>query len=145
MRIVDAQMDDMSRQMAALDDFVTKARSRNGDCNGSQLSILNSMSTNVHQSCESLDGQLEGFGNHVKQLESDYSRQAHSMRESGGPAIDGIGRSLSQLGRFMRDRDMKEYEGAGKMPEKRQYQLPSVLPKTEDRGSLLARLKTASG
>ena len=144
MSIVDAQMHDMSEQMAALDDFVTKARSRNGVFNEAHLDSLNSLSMNIHNSYASLDGQLGGFGGRINQFQTDYGEQAAATQASVAPLSDEVGRPLSILGTQIGNRAMTEYVVTGKTPQRiTEYRYPTMLPKTEDRASLFARLKNA--
>ena len=60
-RIVDAQMEDMSKQMGALDDFVATARSHNGRFHEAQLSSLDNLATNGGNSRAVIQDQLDSL------------------------------------------------------------------------------------
>lgn len=136
-------MKDMSKQMEALDDFVTKARSQNGLYHDAHLNSLNSLSTNVRQSYTCLNDQMEGLGGRVGKLQGDFGKRSDSAQKSIAPLSDEVRKALSDLGASMNSRQMKEYEATGKSPQKRNYDYPATLPRTEPHEALLSRMKNA--
>lgn len=131
-RIVDAQKHDMAKQMAALDDFVTKARSRNGVFNDAHFNSLNSLSANVRQSYESVAGQFEGFDDRIGHFKTDYEHQSDEAQAAVAPLLDGIRRPLSDLGADIGNRVMEEDVVTGETPKKTKYSYPTILPRTEE-------------
>lgn len=140
-RIVDAQMKDMGKQMGALDDFVAKARSQNGRFHDAHLYSLNSMGTNVRQSYSIVREQLEGLGGRVGELQNDSSQHKDSLLESTAPLSNGVRKPLSELRANIQARPLKEYIPIGITPQKRRYEYPSTLPQTESHEAIVSRLR----
>ena len=143
MRIVDAQMKDMGRQMEALDDFVAKARSQNGRYYEAHLSNLNSMATGVRESYSTMHEQLNGLGDRVELLEEDATKQRDILNESTAPLSDEVRQPLSELRTNVQSRPMKEYTVTGATPTKRKYEYTSTLPQTEGHDALISRLRNS--
>lgn len=143
MRIVDAQMKDMGRQLEALDDFVAKARSQNGHYHEGQLNNLESMAKNVRRSYSTLHGQVDGLGDRVGQLQQDAARQKDALHESTAPLAREVRQPLSELRDNVQSRPLKEYTATGVTPKKRSYEYPSTLPRTQEHGELISRLRNS--
>ena len=142
-RIVDAQMSNMSKQMEALDDFVTKARSRNGVYHEAHLNSLGSLSTNVRQSYMNFNDQMGHYGGRIDKLRNEFTTQSDAALESVAPLTSEVRRPLSQLGTNIRKRPLQDYMATGKTPQKTSYEYPTTLPQTEPHESLIARMKNA--
>lgn len=142
-RIVDAQMKDMGKQMGALDDFVAKARSQNGRFHEAHLDSLNNMAANVRQSYSTVHEELEGFGDRVYQLQNDTAQHKDSLLESAVPLTDEVRKPLSELRANIQARPLKEYVATGVTPQKRRYEYPTTLPETEPHEALVARLRNS--
>lgn len=142
-RIVDAQMEDMGRQMEALDDFVAKARSQNGRYHEGHLNNLDTMVTGVRESYSTMRGDLQGLDNRVGQLQEDAALQKNTLQGSTAPLSDEVRQPLSELRTNVQSRPMKEYTSSGVTPKKRAYEYPSTLPKTEAHDGLIARMRNS--
>lgn len=142
-RIVDAQMKDVSQQLTALDDFVAKARSHNGRFHEAHLGSLNTMSENVKGSYSALDEKLGGFGEHIDQLREDAAMHTDSLEQTTAPLHKDIRQPLLDLRSAIRNRPMKEYIPTGVTPQKRRYEYPSSLPRTEAHDGLRSRHRTS--
>lgn len=142
-RIVDAQMNDMGKQMGALDDFVAKARSQNGRFHEAHLDSLNNMASNVRQSYSTVQEQLGGFGERVDQLQNDTAQDKDSLLEAAAPLTDQVRNPLSELRTNIQARPLKEYVATGLTPVKRPYEYPATLPQTESHETLVARLRNS--
>lgn len=142
-RIVDAQMKDMGRQMEALDDFVAKARSQNGRYHEAHLGNLNNMATGVRESYSAMHGQLHGLDGRVVQLQKDATQQEDILHGSTAPLSEGVRQPLSELRANVQGRPVQEYKPTGATPKKRKYEYPSALPQTEKHDALVSRLRNS--
>ncbi|KAL2835408.1 P-loop containing nucleoside triphosphate hydrolase protein [Aspergillus pseudoustus] len=141
-RIVDAQMDDMGRQMEALDDFVAKARSQNGLYRDAHQSTLDSIATSVYTSYSSVQEQFGSLGSRMNQLQDEAAQGRTSLEESMMPLLDGVRKPLSDLSSTVQNRPLQEYVSTGATPKKRKYEYTSDLPVTEGHETLRSRLRT---
>ncbi|KAL2843748.1 P-loop containing nucleoside triphosphate hydrolase protein [Aspergillus pseudodeflectus] len=141
-RIVDAQMNDMGRQMEALDDFVAKARSQNGRYRDAHHATLDNIATGVHQSYSSVQQQFGGLGTRMNQLQEEAAQSRTSLQESMVPLSEGVRKPLSDLSFNVQNRPLEEYVSTGATPKKRKYEYTSVLPVTESHEALKSRLRT---
>lgn len=142
-RIVDAQMKDMSRQMGALDDFVAKARVQNGQYCDAHMTSLQSMASNAQQSYAAFEEHLAGSRNRTTCLQEDANQQMESLRELTLPLSDEVQKPLSELRTNIRERPLQEYIPTGITPQKRRYEYPTTLPRTEAHDDLVKRMRTS--
>ncbi|KAJ5109615.1 hypothetical protein N7532_002260 [Penicillium argentinense] len=142
-RIVNAQMSDMSTQMEALDDFVAKARSQNGRFHEVQLGSLNAMSSNVRESHLAVDDQLNGLTERVEQLQEDADMHTENLQHSTAPLQQEVRQPLNELRDSVQGNPLKEYVPTGVTPQKRHYEYPSTLPRTESHDGLRSRHRTS--
>ncbi|KAL2864343.1 putative kinesin family protein (BimC) [Aspergillus lucknowensis] len=141
-RIVDAQVEDMGRQLQALDDFVAKAQSQNGRYRDTHLATLDNIATDVHQSYSSVQEQIEGLGGRINRLQGDATQDSRSLQESIAPLSDGVRKPLSELSSSVQNRPLAEYVATGATPKKRKYEYQTVLPSTDSHETLKSRLRT---
>ncbi|KAJ5734020.1 hypothetical protein N7493_002806 [Penicillium malachiteum] len=142
-RIVDAQMSDMSKQMEALDDFVAKARSQNGHFHEAQLRSLDAITTNVRDSRAAMQTQLDGFSERTGQLRDDANLHTTGLKEATAPLHGEVRQPLAALRENMQSHPMKEYIPTGVTPQKRKYEYPTSLPRTEPHEGLRSRHRTS--
>ena len=142
-RIVDAQMKDMGRQMEALDDFVAKARSQNGRYHEMHLKNLDDMAVGVRGSYSTMHEQLDGLSGRVELLQEGTAEQKDILNESTAPLSDEVRRPLSELRANVQSRPIKEYTVTGATPKKRKYEYTSTLPHTEAHDALVSRLRNS--
>jgi kinesin family protein 11 len=142
-RIVDAQMKDMSRQMGALDDFVAKARAQNGQYCDAHMTSLQSMASNAQQSYAVYEEHLAGSRDRITCLQEDANRQMDSLQELTLPLSDEVQKPLSELRTNIRERPLQEYIPTGVTPQKRHYEYPTTLPRTEAHDALVKRMRTS--
>ncbi|KAJ5109495.1 hypothetical protein N7456_006170 [Penicillium angulare] len=142
-RIVDAQMSDMSKQMEALDDFVAKARTHNGRFHEAQLGNLDSMAMNVRDSRAVVQEQLDGFDSRIGQLEQDADMHTAELKQSTAPLERDVCLPLKDLRDKIQSHPIKEYSPTGVTPKKRKYEYPTSLPRTESHEGLRSRHRTS--
>ncbi|RDW87126.1 putative kinesin family protein (BimC) [Aspergillus mulundensis] len=141
-RIVDAQMDDMGRQMEALDDFVAKARSQNGHYRDAHISTLNTIANDVRKSYSSIEERVDGLTDRMNQFQQEATHQHATLEGSIAPLSEDVRKPLSDLSSTIQNRSLEEYVATGVTPKKRKYDYPSVLPSTEPHETLRSRLRT---
>ncbi|KAJ5128251.1 hypothetical protein N7526_006417 [Penicillium atrosanguineum] len=138
-RIVDAQMADMSKQMEALDDFVAKARSHNGRFHESNMGSLDTISKTVWESRTAIQAQLDGFGERIGRLQEDTNMHTEELEQSTAPLEDEVRQPLISLRANIQSHPLKEYLPTGVTPQKRRYEYPSDFPRTESHEGLRTR------
>ena len=140
---MDAQVSDMSKQMEALDDFVAKARSHNGRFHEAHLVSLDAISTNVRESRSAIQGHLDGFGERVGQFQDDVAVHTEDLEQVTAPLQEEVRLPLTELRANIQSHPMKEYVPTGVTPQKRRYDYPATLPRTESHEGLRSRHRTS--
>lgn len=140
-RIVDEQMRDVSTQMQALDDFVTRAKSQNGQHHDSHVQSLRNLSSTVKNSYGSIGQHFATTYERVKHLGEDISSKTASLQETIPPFNSGLKDPLSRLRSTVANTRIQEYEPTGETPQKVQYEFPTVLPRTNAHEMLLAAIR----
>lgn len=142
-RIVDAQIKDMDKQMGALDDFVVKAQTQNGRFHEAHLGSLQGMAMNVRRSYSTARENLGGFGERAELLQNNTNQHKDDLLQSTVPLTGEVRKPLADLRSTIQARPLKEYAPIGVTPQKRNYEYPSTLPQTESHEAILARLRNS--
>ena len=143
-RVVDEQVKDLGIQMEALDDFVTRARCENAAHHSKHTESMQGLSTTVEQSYGSISGQFKKTFDRVKVLGADMDAETGELHDGLEPLRDTVSRPLQVLRDTVERTVLREYEPTGATPEKKQYQYPTGLPRTEAHEVLLAGLQDGS-
>ena len=138
-RIVDAQMEDMAKQMQALDDYVTRARSQNERHHLTHVTSLQGLASNVRQSYASVDDHFVCTHDRVREIGTFISTQSAAVQVSLIPLDSTIKQPLAKLRSEITGAPLKEYVPTGETPRKIQYQYPTTLPRTASHEKLLGR------
>ncbi|KAL9102512.1 MAG: hypothetical protein Q9163_002347 [Psora crenata] len=138
-RIVDAQMEDMAKQMQALDDFVTRARSQNERHHKAHADSLESLACTVRQSYSSIGEHFVATHDRICEIGTNISGQSSSIQGSLSPLDSSIKKPLADLRTQISGAPLQAYTPTGETPRKVQYQYPSILPRTQPRDKLVAR------
>ncbi|KAI2791950.1 Kinesin-like protein bimC [Penicillium oxalicum] len=142
-RIVDAQMEDMSKQMGALDDFVATARSHNGRFHEAQLSSLDNLATNGRNSRAVIQDQLDSLEEQVARLQEDIEMHTDELGQATAPLVEEVRQPLSDLRVHVQTHAIKEYVPTGATPKKRKYEYGTDLPRTEAHDGIRTRHRTS--
>lgn len=142
--IVDAQMKDMATQMQALDDFVTRARSRNERHHSRHVTSLQGLASTVHQSYSSIGEYFVSTYDRVREIGADVSAQSSTLSASLPPLDSTIQQPLADLRAEILIAPLKEYVPTGDTPRKTQYQYPTTLPRTEPHDKILGKRAPSS-
>ncbi len=140
-RIVDAQLKDMAVQMAALDEFVTRARSQNDRHHDTHVESLKRLSSNVHQTLTNLGQSLDSTSTTLSTLGTDTSTKTSDLVSSFEPFAQSVRQPLTELQSNLQAAPLAEYVHTGETPQKKDWTYPTNLPRTEDHDSMIARLR----
>lgn len=134
-------MKDISVQMQALDDFVTRARSQNAQHHDSHTKSLQGLSTTVKSSYSNIGAHFTSTYERVRDLSNDMSGRTTALQESLKPLESILRQPLAELRSNISNTLLQEYQPTGETPQKIQYQYPIELPRTEAHETLLAALR----
>lgn len=140
-RIVDLQMTDISIQMQALDDFVTRARSQNAQHNDSHLESLRGLSAHVRSSYSNIGAHFASSYERIHSLGEEMAAKTALIENSLEPLDATINQPLAELRSIVLNTALQEYQPTGDTPQKVLYQYPMELPRTEAHDTLLAVLR----
>ncbi|KAB8290374.1 hypothetical protein EYC80_010807 [Monilinia laxa] len=140
-RIVDDQMKDISTQMQALDDFVTRARAQNAEHHDLHAQSLQGLSTTVKSSYDNIGTHFASTYGRVKDLGDEMTSKTQALVENLAPLDDNLRQPLADLRTNISKTAIQEYEPTGETPQKVQYQYPTHLPRTEAHETLLEALR----
>jgi kinesin family member 11 len=140
-RIVDAQLGEMAVQMAALDEFVTRAREQNGRHHDSHCESLKDLSTNLRQTFGNMDDKLQATSARMQNHSAVWRGDIGSLDESLLPFSRSIQDPLAGLMANFSSNPLIEYVATGQTPQKKDWTYPTDLPRTASQESLLARLR----
>lgn len=138
-RIVDAQVADMAKQMQALDDFVTRARSQNEQHHTTHVQSLQNLASNVSQSYSSIGDHFVSTYDRVREVGKDISSQCTQIQDTVTPLTTSIQQPLFDLRINIANAPLQEYVSTGETPQRKQYKYPTTLPRTESHDKLLGR------
>ncbi|KIW20748.1 hypothetical protein PV08_01326 [Exophiala spinifera] len=138
-KIVDAQLIQMSTQMATLDGFVTRARSQIDHDHAERSQNLDKLVSNVNEGFASLEKNsieqktiLDNFEGEI-QTHSDGEGLVASFRDTVKPHLQDLKSEVTRS-------TFKDYLPTGQTPQKRDWEYPTTLPRTEHHESIIARL-----
>ncbi|KAL3418098.1 kinesin related protein 2 [Phlyctema vagabunda] len=143
-KIVDEQMKDISVQMQALDDFVTRAQSQNAEHHDSHVQSLEGLSSTVKSSYTNIGTHFNSTYERVRDLGEEMTRQTGSLQESLAPLDETLRQPLAELRGNISRTTLQEYVPTGETPQKVQYQYPMDLPRTEAHATLLSSVRPRS-
>ena len=138
-RIVDAQVADMAKQMQALDDFVTRARSQNEQHHTTHVQSLQNLASNVSQSYSSIGDHFISTYDRVRGVGNDVSSQCTQIQDTLDPLSTTVQQPLVDLRTIITNAPLQEYVSTGETPQRKQYTYPTTLPRTESHDKLLGR------
>lgn len=138
---MDAQLKDMAVQMAALDEFVTRAREQNGRHHDWHCESLEDLSANVRQTFGSIDDTLQATSERMH-LHSMQSRSDVEILEKNlSPFSQSIQTPLLDLEANFGSKPLVDYVVTGETPQKKCWSYHTCLPRTGSQDSLLAKLR----
>ena len=127
--------------MAALDEFVTRARSQNGRNHTNHAQSLQSLSSSAHQTFTNFKQTFDSTSGNLSTFGTDNSTELSSLQGSLSPLMEEVHQSLAQLQHNIQSAPLREYIHTGETPQKKDWAYPTKLPQTEDQESMIARLR----
>lgn len=140
-KIVDAQLKEMATQMAALDQFVTRARSQNDQHHTEHAQSLQTMSTSVNEAFAQLQQDFVATRTSTEDFEADLNIQTADIAASLTNLDPEIREPFSTLNSTIQSSQLAEYISTGETPQKREWDIPSDLPQTEPHERIIARMR----
>jgi kinesin family protein 11 len=140
-RIVEAQKEDIAVQMQALDAFVTRARSQNGAHHESSIKTLSTLAAKVGDAHSEVRRYLDELRDQTNDFESRSTEQNGMLKDSVEGLTVNLRKPLSELRSVVQQTTMADYIPTGTTPQKRAYDHPTVLPRTEPHENILSRLR----
>src|SRR4051812_9294549 len=113
-------MKDISEQMQALDEFVTRARSQNELHHASHITCLQNLSSTVQTSYSNICERVTATSSRLHDFEADMSTQSSSFRATLPPLDDDLRQPLAELRSNITGVPLKEYVSTGVTPQKTQ-------------------------
>lgn len=141
-RIVDAQMAEVAKQMQALDDFVLRARSQNQEHHDTHVQSLKGLASNVHDSYSNISEHFATTFDRLREAGDDICNQSTAIQAAIPPFSASSTQLLADLRTNISDAPLQEYVSTGSTPLRRQYLYPSTLPRTEPHDKLLSRKRS---
>jgi kinesin family protein 11 len=146
-RIVDDQMSQMDNQLVALDEIVARVKAQNEEHHKAHTTSLAQLAGNVQESYQSIGKHFETSYDRTKALDVDMQERTAQLQETlpGLEADSDIREPLRLMREELTAAQIAEYQATGETPAKTHYAYPNVLPRTEDRESLLDRMRGGTG
>lgn len=142
-RIVEGQIHQMDSQLVALDEILSRVRNQNDEHHVAHAASLAQLTSNVQQSYQSIGKHFENSYERTKALDVDMGERAAAVRETL-PVLSEEGdvrQALALLRGDVLAGQLAEYLSTGETPAKVQYTYPTALPRTDDHGILIDRMR----
>ncbi|KAG8533025.1 uncharacterized protein KY384_001808 [Bacidia gigantensis] len=138
-RVVDEQMKDMAKQMQALDDFVTRARSQNERHHRNHLQSLQGLASDVRESYSSIGNHFTTTYDRIREVGADITEKSSVVRGILPPLDSSLKQPLADLRTQISGTDLEEYRPTGETPRKVLYHYPKSLPQSQSHDRILGR------
>lgn len=140
-RIVNSQIDDLGVRMAALDDFVARAREQNESHHADCLRAVEELSDSVGTSYGTVGTHYKAAVSRMQTLDAEMETETRALHAAAEPLHETLGGPLASLRKEIQATRLQEYEPTGDTPARgASYEYPTTLPRTEDHDVLIARL-----
>ncbi|KAL2392105.1 Kinesin-like protein bimC [Exophiala dermatitidis] len=140
-KIVDAQLSQMATQMAVLDEFVTRARSQNESHHTERVQRMQKVIGSARDGFSEIEKQLESRAADMETFEDEFKSQTESLDGLTSSLNNDARPLLKELREEMSTAKLMEYTPTGQTPEKKEWDYPTHLPRTERHDSIVARLR----
>ena len=129
----------MALQMAALDEFVTRAREKNGRHHDSQCKSLKDLSANARKTFTKLDDTLQEASARIHNHSAACRGDISSLKASFSPFTKSLLNPLADLKGSLESNPLIDYVATGETPQKKDWKYPTNLPRTESHEFLLTQ------
>lgn len=138
-KIVDAQMADMAKQMQSLDDFVKRARSQNEQHHTAHLVAHQGIANGVQQTHALLESHFAAARERLNTAGGDVSENSTALKATLPPLASSIRQPLSELRLEISGANLEAYVPSGLTPQRKVYAYPTILPRTQSHNKILGR------
>ncbi|EXJ64986.1 kinesin family member 11 [Cladophialophora yegresii CBS 114405] len=140
-KIVEAQVAQVATQMAALDEFVTRARTENDNHHADRLQKLSTVMSRAQGGYATLEKDSHESKAALESFMEDQKQQRMDLDRLIGSLGNDTREPLLELKREVSDSSLAEYTSTGDTPQKRDWNYPTELPRTENHDSIIARAR----
>jgi kinesin family member 11 len=138
-RIVEAQMKDMTTQMQALDDFVERARNHNDASHRDQSQLFEKLTEAVLESLRATRDKWISSKEATEILGHDITEHESSISSLPSTLSGSIQQPLSELRENILSSLLVEYTSTGETPQKTAYNYSKTLSRTKPHEELLGK------
>lgn len=131
----------MATQMAALDEFVTRARSQNDSHHVDRVQSLGRLVSNAQDGFAHLQAESDASKISLEDFGSEYNGQIAGLNNLFVSFDEETRLPLQGLRTEFSDTNLMEYTPTGQTPQKRDWDYPTELPRTENHESIIAKLR----
>lgn len=131
----------MATQMAALDEFVTRARSQNDTHHTRRVQSLNTLESHAQSSLTRLRDETDGAKLAIYNLTAEHQAQRSRLEGLLVSLEEETRLPIQELSMGLSDASMTDYLPTGETPQKKDWTYPTSLPRTENHESIIARLR----
>lgn len=131
----------MTTQMAALDEFVTRARSQNDSHHTDRVQALTGVVSRARDGFRALEKDSQESSTALEDLAQVQKLQRSELEQLAVVLEEETRHPLLQLKTELSGSTLSEYVPTGQTPPKRDWNYPSDLPRTESHDSIIARLR----
>lgn len=140
-RHIDAQMSQMDAQLSALDDIVTRVRTKNSDHHAAHVESLGTLGTTVKQSYTSIASHLAASTDRTRAFSTDLDQRTAALAATLDPLQQDVHVPLADLRNDILATTLTEYVPTGATPQKTNYTYPRQLPRTGAHNVLLSNFR----
>jgi len=142
-RIVAEQVQHLDTEMRSFDDVISRIHQQNHTAHLDREKSFRELATTVTTSYDTISTTFSNSFNRIDGLKTDVLDHSAALQETL-PTLDNQGairQPLSDLREKLEEERLEEYIPTGLTPNKKEYDYPRVIPRTESRDALLARMR----
>ncbi|KPI45827.1 Kinesin-like protein bimC [Cyphellophora attinorum] len=138
-KIVDAQIAEMTVQMSALDEFVTRARTQNEQSHQQHLDSMRQYHTEVTQLQSDVTSSIEQRTSGLQTYHAETIANTTSLSETVTTFSAEAEEALKTMRTHVQETSLTDYTPTGQTPQKRDWSYPKELPSTAPHTTVIAR------
>ena len=140
-KIVDAQVMQMAIQMAALDEFVTRARTQNDGHHTDRMQTLEIVVNRARDRFAVLEKDSHASMATIVAIAEEQKQQGANLDKLVGSFQGDTQWPLQNLKADLSGATLADYIPTGQTPQKRDWSYPTQLPRTENHEAIVAKLR----
>ena len=140
-KIVDAQVGEMSSQMSALDEFVTRARTQNDQSHDDHIAGLLQFQLEVAQLQSEVADTIQQRDTDLQVLHNETESSTAEVLDCTDAFEAEAKEALQTIQEQLDSNMMQDYVPTGATPQKREWTYPNELPATSNHQTIIARMR----